>query len=107
MFAGSLMQLLLPPTLADRALRLGRELGNGLFLGRDPVATLVRALYYWHGCISMAKMLRPTYVTSIGEVEYAMSDCPAPFTDLERCREDEEARGKSLGNVRRVARSAA
>jgi hypothetical protein len=41
----------------------------------------------------MAKMLRRTYVTPAGEVEYTMRERLDAFANLERCREEEDRRG--------------
>jgi len=58
--------------LARRSRRVIDELEKESFLSFGGVAALVAALFTWHGCVCMAKSLRPTHVTLTGESPYSL-----------------------------------
>jgi hypothetical protein len=80
-------------TLADGAVTLVDAIAcAGLHLvGRG--STYVTALYAWHGCINMAKLLRPTHNVAGGQAAYTDQMRTAGYAWLADCWTTEEARG--------------
>jgi hypothetical protein len=58
--------------IARRANQLLTEIEKESLLAFDGLAALVASLFMWHGCISMAKSVRRTYVTLSGEKPYSL-----------------------------------
>lgn len=69
---GSLLRRRSADAAAARAGTLVGALEQDELLSGAPLQRYVSALYAWHGCINMAKVLRRTYVTPAGEVEYTL-----------------------------------
>jgi hypothetical protein len=58
----TLIRTISPSLVAERGLNLLAAIGAADIEAGNPKQRLVAALYTWHGCINMAKLLRPTYV---------------------------------------------
>jgi hypothetical protein len=96
MVAAALIRNLPPGVLAERAVALlGAIAAAGLELV-EPVQTYVCALYAWHGCINMAKLLRPTFndpTAPGGQGGYTAEMRTEGYTVLQDCWVQESARG--------------
>ncbi len=79
--------------VAEKAARLADALEQDQLLSGAPLQRYVTALYAWHGCINMAKVLRRTYVTPAGEAEYAPEQRRQGYAHLSTHWSLEEARG--------------
>lgn len=65
---------------------------DGLLSG-SPAQNLVVALYTWHGCINMAKVLRKDYVTPTGLQPYTPEMRRDGYQKNQACWNREEGRG--------------
>lgn len=54
---------------------------------------LASSLYAWHGCLNMAKTLRPTYVTPNGEKPYTLEIRKSGYDRITRCANEEAVNG--------------
>lgn len=84
-----------PRQVGDRVRNLVRaNRSNGRLNFTDP-ENLVVALFTWHGCISMAKSLRPDHRahTSTGLAPYTLEMRWAEYNLIRECWTGEEARG--------------
>jgi hypothetical protein len=79
LIANTILRHVEPEELGSRAETLIRSLhARSLMRGRGFADMYVAALYAWHGCVPMAKLMRRMYVTANGEV---------PYTQQQRLRE--------------------
>jgi len=82
-----------PETIAQRAGILTDVIERvALLPHRSVPQRYVAALFGWHGCINMAKLLRRTYVTPAGEVEYKLEERAGGYRRLSDCWTAEVAR---------------
>jgi hypothetical protein len=74
---------------------LVNEIAGATLLDGEPTQRYVCALYTWHGCINMAKLLRSTYVISGGEADYTRDQRIKGYAWLEECCSKETTRGNA------------
>ena len=90
---GVLVRALPPDAVAERAGKLIDAIyGAGLQAG-GPVESYVTALYTWHGCINMAKLLRPSYNVPGGQAAYSEQQRLQDYVWLQQCWTQETAKG--------------
>lgn len=95
LIASSILRHVQPEELGSRAEILIRSLhARSLMRGRGFADMYVGALYAWHGCVPMAKLVRRTYVTAAGEV---------PYTRQQRLNEHELILSSTSSGERRGA----
>lgn len=58
--------------IAQRAVDVIDDIEQKSLLSFGGIRALVEALFMWHGCLCMAKSLRPTHLTSEGEDPYTL-----------------------------------
>lgn len=83
-----------PRNLVERARRLLQVIQEENLLRFSPSGIYVVALYTWHGCICMAKCLRPTYVLPVGgEAPYTIDKRREGYDIIRESWRREENRG--------------
>lgn len=82
-----------PPEFAERGERILNQIQEQKLLPFSPSENYVVALYMWHGCINMAKSVRPTYVTIGGEEPYTIEQRQGGYNFIKECWQYEENRG--------------
>lgn len=90
---GSLIRLCSLQELAERGRKLVEAIQEHKPLPFRCLESYVTALYTWHGCISMAKLLRKTYVTPAGEAPYTSEMRRQGYNYLQKCWVAEEVKG--------------
>jgi len=90
---GDLIRTLPPDEIAHRAEQLAQRLRENHLLDYDPLVTYLVALLVWHGCLNMAKSLRPTYVTPEGLVPYTRPQREAAYAFIKPHWQQAEAGG--------------
>ena len=90
---GSLIRQCSPQSLAERGLTLVEVIQNQRLLSIGVQETYVVALYTWHGCINMAKLLRKTYIIPDGEELYIIEMRLQGYNQLQVYLRNEDARG--------------
>jgi hypothetical protein len=90
--AATLIRQIPPATLAGRAVNLVDAITNAGLHPVDPVPSYVTALYAWHGCIVMAKLLRPTHNVPGGQAAYTDRMRIEGYEWLRECWTQEETR---------------
>lgn len=88
----SLIRQCSPQNLAERGLELVEVIRDQRLLSMGAQESYVVALYTWHGCINMAKLLRRTYVTPDGEAPYTPEMRLHGYNQLQRDWRNEDAR---------------
>lgn len=89
-----LIRMVPPPEISKRAAALVDAIAEASLLSYcSPEHRYVTALYTWHGCINMAKLLRRTHVTPGGEEEYTTDQRTGGYGRLAVCWLEEIARG--------------
>ena len=88
-----LIRTLSPTEISERAGALVDAIAGATLLADSPGQCYIAALYAWHGCINMAKMLRPTSVTPDGEADITMGQRTQDYACLSTCWSEEIARG--------------
>lgn len=91
----ALIRTLAPHVIAERAGVLVNAIAGAALLDHAPAQNYVSALYAWHGCINMAKLLRSTYVIPSGEVDYTRDQRIKGYAWLEECWTKEILRGNA------------
>jgi len=79
-------------SLAERGLKLVDVIRDHGLLSIGAQESYVVALYSWHGCINMAKLLRKTYVVPGGEASYTREMRVQGYNWLRECWCKEEAK---------------
>ena len=93
-FVGAkLIRTLGPTEISERAAALVDAIACATLLADSPGQRYIAALYAWHGCINMAKLLRPTSVTPDGEADITMDQRTRDYVWLSTCWSEEIARG--------------
>jgi hypothetical protein len=91
--------------LSDRCLLAVQRIKDGHLLDYliDPrslydgaAGILTSSLYAWHGCLNMAKTLRPTYVTPDGDKPYTLEIRKSGYDYIAKCAGEEAAKGNPL-----------
>lgn len=90
--SGSLIRQCSPQSLAERGIRLVEVIPDQRLLSIEAQESYAVALYTWHGCINMAKLLRRTYVTLDGEAPYTIEMRLEGYNQLQDCWRNENAR---------------
>lgn len=90
--SGSLIRQCSPQSLAERGLKLVKVIRNQRLLSIGAQESYAVALYTWHGCINMAKLLRRTYVIPDGEAPYTPEMRLYGYNQLQRAWRNEDAR---------------
>lgn len=90
---GGLIRTCGPRDLGKRAACVAEKVQADVGLGYDRNTSFVVSLFTWHGCISMAKLLRGTYVTPQGVEQYTEADRLAGYQMLKSEWEGAEAEG--------------
>ena len=90
--SGSLIRNHLPDVLVQRAGALADEIGRAVLLEHSSPHNFICALYAWHGCINMAKLVRRTFVIPGGEAEYTIAERLRGYALLEQCWSAEDSR---------------
>jgi len=87
---GTLVRQVPAADLSEKALRLVDSVRNERLLLLAEHESYIAALYSWHGCINMAKLLRAKFVVPGGEESYAVDDRIQGYELLRRqwCEED-------------------
>jgi hypothetical protein len=88
----SLIRQCSPQSLAERGLELVEVIRNQRLLPMGAQESYIVALYTWHGCINMAKLLRRTYVIPDGEAPYTPEMRLYGYNQLQRAWRNEDAR---------------
>lgn len=88
-----LLRALAPHVVAERAGMLVDAIARAGLLGGGATQSYVCALYAWHGCINMAKLLRRTYVSPDGEASYTWDQRVRGYAWIQGCWSEEVARG--------------
>lgn len=91
--AATLIRDLPPDALAQRAVTLADATADAGLQSAEPLQTYVSALYAWHGCINMAKLLRPTFNVPGGQDAYTDEIRNGGYARLRECWLQETARG--------------
>lgn len=91
--SGSLIRQYSAQNLAERGLELAKVIRNQRLLSIGVQESYTVALYTWHGCINMAKVLRRTYVIPEGEAPYTPELRWYGYNQLQRTWRNEDARG--------------
>lgn len=91
--SGSLIRQCSPHGLAERAVELIKAIRDRRLLSIEVQESYAVALYTWHGCINMAKLLRRTYVVPGGEAPYTLEMRLQGHNWLQECWRREEAKG--------------
>lgn len=91
--SGSLIRCCSSQELARRGRKLIECIHEQGLLPFEYPETYVVALYTWHGCINMAKLLRITYVVPSGEAYYTDEIRWEGYCWLRKCWSEEQARG--------------
>jgi hypothetical protein len=91
--SGSLIRQCSPQSLAERGLKLVEVIRNQILLFIGTHDSYAVALYTWHGCINMAKLLRRTYVIPNGEAPYTPEMRWRGYNQLQRTWHIEDTRG--------------
>ena len=94
--AGSIIRSVAPEALGDRARVLVEFLQAHNLIPSPGFADMyVAALYAWHGCLNMAKLLRKTYVVPTGEeMPYRLQQRLDGHRFILSCALPEEPRGQ-------------
>ncbi|MBI4307150.1 MAG: hypothetical protein HY678_12605 [Chloroflexi bacterium] len=93
LISGTLIRSLAPDELARRAVTLTARIREAELLKHAASANYIVALYIWHGCIHMAKSLRPTYRTTLGEVPYSLAQRQEAYSVIEQWWKAADQRG--------------
>ncbi len=88
----SLVRDLSLESLAHRAGKLVDAVQHGGLLSFGEQQGYVVALYGWHGCIYMAKLLRQSFVVPGGEAPYSLEHRLQGYGRLRECWSQEDAR---------------
>lgn len=91
--AGSLIRQCSPQSLVEKGLILVEVIQNQRLLSFGIKESYAVALYTWHGCINMAKLLRRAYFTPGGEELYTVEMRLRGYNQLQECCYNEEVRG--------------
>jgi hypothetical protein len=91
--AATLIRNLPSDALAQRAVTLADAIAGAGLQSGDPLQSYVCALYVWHGCINMAKLLRPTFNAPGGQGAYTDGMRTNGYAWLLDCWAQEMARG--------------
>jgi hypothetical protein len=104
--AAPLIRQVPPVPLAARAVALVDAITGARLHAVDPVLANVTALYTWHGCIILAKLLRPTTTASQVGRQSTRSKCGRAVTPrcgiVGRKRKREGTRGSGTASRWRV-----
>lgn len=90
---GSLIRECSAQSLAKRGLELVESIQNQKLLSVGAQESYAVALYTWHGCICMAKLLRRTYRNRGGEAPYTHDLRLRGYNQLQRDWRSEDTRG--------------
>lgn len=92
--ASGLIRRLAPVNLSERAgVLVDAIVGADLLCHCLPPQYYIAALYAWHGCINMAKLLRPNYVVAGGQEAYSDQQRSEGYAWLRDCWTQETAKG--------------
>jgi hypothetical protein len=90
---GRLIRTLSPQEVSARAEALVTRIQAAGLLGHSIAVNYAITLFIWHGCIHMAKTLRPTYRTPTGEAPYSLEIRRHGYRIIERSWREAEAEG--------------
>lgn len=82
-----------PDAVAERARKLVDAIHGAGLLSGGPQESYVTALYTWHGCINMAKLLRPTHNAPGGQAPIQTRERVQGYAWLRECWTQETAKG--------------
>ena len=89
---GSLIRQCSPQSLVEKGLILIEVIQNPRLLSFGIKESYAVALYTWHGCINMAKLLRRAYFTPDGEELYTVEMRLRGYNQLQECCHNEEVK---------------
>jgi hypothetical protein len=90
---GRLIRTLSPQEVAARVEALIARIQADGLLPHPIAVNYAIVLFTWHGCIHMAKNLRPTYQTATGEAPYSLKIRRHGYQIIERSWREAEAEG--------------
>lgn len=90
---GRLMRTLSPKEVAARAEALVARIRADGLLPHSIAVNYAITLFTWHGCIHMAKTLRPTYRTPTGEAPYSLEIRQHGYAAIDHWWREAEAGG--------------